>query len=104
MTWFGGTDWVPRAFRKIESTTEIFTNDVSMITTKGASDSAARTMTIMTGFGSDDGNPPPELDRVASRGTGNTNSARARSEWTTLLSPSCEPSWRRSGQQNHFLV
>src|SRR5438045_3366750 len=50
MIWFGGTCCVPIAFRKIESTTEIFTKDVSITTMKGASAKVPRTMTITTGF------------------------------------------------------
>src|SRR5215475_8690435 len=53
MTWFGGTFCVPRALRRMESTTEILTNDVNITSTKGARVSAPRTITITTGFGSE---------------------------------------------------
>src|SRR6516162_9854581 len=85
ITWFGGTDWVPSALRRIESTTEIFTNDVSMITTKGARDRAARTMIMMTGFGSAETGPPMELDRAARSGRGRINCARVKRERITPL-------------------
>src|SRR5579883_3198113 len=46
----GGTCCVPIALRTIESTTEIFTNEVSITTRNGASARNPRTMTITTGF------------------------------------------------------
>ena len=50
ITWLGGTCWVPSAFLRMDNTTEIFTNEVNMITTNGASASAPSTMTMTTGF------------------------------------------------------
>src|SRR5579871_4870112 len=50
MIWFGGTCCVPSAFRTIESTTEIFTNEVSITTIKGANANAPRTITITIGL------------------------------------------------------
>ena len=40
-TWVGGTDGVPMALRRIDSTTEMRTNDVTMSSANGISDSAA---------------------------------------------------------------
>jgi hypothetical protein len=41
ITWVGGICWVPIAVRTIESTTEIFTKLVTIISAKGARPSAA---------------------------------------------------------------
>ena len=50
ITWFGGTCCVPSALRRIDKTTAILTNDVSMIKPNGASASAPTTMIKTTGF------------------------------------------------------
>jgi hypothetical protein len=49
-TWLGGICCVPRALRTIESTTAIFTNEVSMMSMKGASETAPSTRTSEIGL------------------------------------------------------
>ena len=44
ITWVGGICWVPSAMRTMESTTEIFTKLVTIISTNGTSASAASAM------------------------------------------------------------
>ncbi len=50
MTIFGGTCCVPMALRMRANTTAIFTKEVHIMTRKGTSDSAARTVSIASGF------------------------------------------------------
>src|SRR3990172_1683194 len=50
ITGVGGICCVPRAFRRIEKTTENFTNEVDIISRKGASDRRLIMMSVETGL------------------------------------------------------
>ena len=67
-TWFGGTCWVPSAWRRNASTITIRVNEVTITNSAGASDRTVSSRTICTARPADDAEPAcPTWIEIAGR-------------------------------------